>query len=123
MDGNSDLARRVKAARALAGLNSVKALADAIGQGGLSTKTLRAIEQGKRHAEPRELAAIAEACGLPASFFRIDFSATPTRPNDLEERLASLEQKVDAARLEQLADDLATLRRYVEARGEGAGPQ
>jgi transcriptional regulator with XRE-family HTH domain len=64
-----ELARRIRTARAYANLTSVEALAEAISEDGLGVRTLRGIEQGKRPARKRELAAIAEACGLPATFF------------------------------------------------------
>ena len=104
MNGNEDLARRVRAARALAGFESVEALADAIGQRGLSARTLRNIEQGRRHAEPRELAAIAEACDLTPQFFRLDFSAplsaheNDTRLENVETQIASLWENVTQQR-------------------------
>lgn len=64
-----ELARRMRTARAYANLNSVEALAEAISEDGLGVRTLRGIEQGKRPARKRELAAIADACGLPVTFF------------------------------------------------------
>lgn len=105
MDGNEDTARRVRAARALAGLDSVQALAEAIDQRGLSTKTLRAIEQGRRIAEPRELTAIAEACGLAPGFFRMDLRVDSgegglNRLETAERQLASLWENVTGLRRE-----------------------
>jgi hypothetical protein len=113
MDGN-DTARRVRAARALAGLDSVQALAAAINQRGLSTKTLRAIEQGRRIAEPRELTAIAEACGLTPGFFRMDLQADAreggrTRLETAERQLASLWENIT-----ELRRELGEVRSQVE---------
>jgi hypothetical protein len=113
MDGN-DTARRVRAARALAGLDSVQALAAAINQRGLSTKTLRAIEQGRRIAEPRELTAIAEACGLTPGFFRMDLQADAreggrARLETAERQLASLWENIT-----ELRRELGEVRSQVE---------
>jgi transcriptional regulator with XRE-family HTH domain len=120
---DKEVGRRVRAARAYKGITSVPALAEAINEPGMRVTTLYAIEQGKRHAPPRELAAIARACDLPAAFFEIDFRAIRPQPNDLETRLADLENKVAEARLDSLADDLAILRRRVEERAGEDPPQ
>lgn len=68
-----EISRRMRAARAYAGLSSVKKLAAKIDEPGLGTSTLYAIEQGRRRARPRDLRAIAQACGLPDSWFEVDF--------------------------------------------------
>jgi transcriptional regulator with XRE-family HTH domain len=120
---DKEVGRRVRAARAYKGITSVLALAEAINEPGMKATTLYAIEQGRRHAPPRELRAIARACDLPLAFFEMDFRAIPPQPNDLETRLADLEDKVAEARLDSLADDLAALRRRVEERGEEGPPQ
>jgi uncharacterized protein YdcH (DUF465 family) len=108
MTGSEQTARRVKAARALAGIDSVEALAERINQRGLGLKVLRQIEQGRRHAEPRELAAIAEACGIAREFFGLDFQpdandkpATETlrRLENAESQLASIWDSIN--RLDQ----------------------
>ncbi len=70
-----ETARRVRAARALAGIRSVEALAERIDSRGLSAHTLRDIEQGHRAAAPHEIAAIAQACGLPQRWFCADWWA------------------------------------------------
>lgn len=65
----AEVARRMKAARALAGLSAEK-LAERINEDGLKVGVLRAMEQ-KRHGQPklRNLRVIALACGLPAEWF------------------------------------------------------
>ena len=65
---SSDVARRVRAARAYAGL-SVRELADAIGIG---VQTIKRIEAGARAPRTMEVWAIAEVCGLPNEWFEMD---------------------------------------------------
>jgi hypothetical protein len=67
------LPRRLRAARALAGLKSVQELARIIDQKGLSARTLADMEAGKRPIQPRDCREIARACDLPAAFFSSDF--------------------------------------------------
>ena len=89
---DSQIRRRVKAARALAGL-SVGQLAKRLDEPGLGERTLRDLESQKgRSFYRRELRAIAEACGLPYEFFTMDFSAA--REDSLE---GIIEAKVEAA--------------------------
>lgn len=66
--------RRVRAARALAGL-SVKDLAIGLDEPGLGERTLGKIEAGERVAQRSELQRIADVCGLPYGFFTVDLSA------------------------------------------------
>lgn len=89
--------RRVKAARALAGI-SVKELAQRIGQDGLGERTLRSLEGDAGRAwRPMELQAVAQACGLPYEFFTVDFQQL-TLNGRVGQRLDALE-----AELRQLA--------------------
>lgn len=88
--------RRVKAARALAGI-SVKDLAERIGQKGLGERTLRELEGDAGRAwRPMELQAVAQACELPYEFFTVDFSQlslsarTDTRLDALEAEVRRL---------------------------------
>lgn len=65
---------RIRAARALAGIGSPKALAELIGGRGLGATKLYAIEQGRLPVAYRELVDIADACEVPVAFFTADFS-------------------------------------------------
>lgn len=75
--------RRVKAARALAGL-SIPALAEAVNEPGLGDRTIRAMEGEKgRPFRKMELEAIARVCGLPYAFFTVDFARLPELEGEL----------------------------------------
>lgn len=113
-DRDREVGRRVRAARAYKGLRSVPALSEAIGEGGLGTTTLYEIERGERYAEPRELAAIAKACTLPAEFFTMDFRAAAqaldersevsrlrTDVKELQEHLRRLQVQKQVAEVEE----------------------
>lgn len=63
------LTQRLRAARELGGFRSADQLAAAIGEVGLSGRTLRSMESGVRKPRPMELRRIAEACGVPYAFF------------------------------------------------------
>lgn len=80
MDSPNDpeeIRRRVKAARAIAGL-SVPGLARRINQRGLGDRTLRDLEAPKGRAiKEMELQAIARACSLPYEWFTVDFDRLP----------------------------------------------
>jgi hypothetical protein len=90
-----DLARRIKAARALGGFGSVAALVEAIGEPGLGVRTLGKIEAGEREPRPWQLALIARECGVSEAFFSADLATLAETPAPLDERLASIEEKVD----------------------------
>ena len=113
----SDLAARIRAARAYAGLTQ-PALARHLEQ---DAQTVKRTEAGRRQPKEPELLAIAKACGLPYEFFTIDFGELPyyaglekvRRENPsagealvvdygrLTERLAAIEEELglrDAAR-------------------------
>lgn len=68
----------MRAARALAGLSIPELSAELVKRGkwrGLKPTILYQIEQGKREGtQPEELRLIAEACGVPFSWFAADFS-------------------------------------------------
>ncbi len=122
---NMDVGRRIRAARELAGLRSVEALADRIDQRGFSDKTLYPWEQGKKIPTDEQLAVIARACGVPLSFFTVDFQEAlggehGTELAALADRLAALElrRREDRDRLaefESLFEDyrLAQERRWL----------
>jgi transcriptional regulator with XRE-family HTH domain len=110
---DKEVGRRVRAARSYKGLPSVPALANAINEDGLKATTLYGIEQGRRRAFPRELAAIANACGLPPAFFTMDFWAAADAVRDgvevsqlrgdveeLREHLRRLKIQIEAAEVE-----------------------
>lgn len=65
------IARRLKAARALGGYASTNALAAAISERGLGSGTLNAMEQARRKpgVPLRDLRTLAGACGLPSEWF------------------------------------------------------
>ena len=78
------LSRRIRAARHLAGFRQVPELAKAIEslgalrtRSGLRATKLREYERGEDSPDAGQLAAIAEACGLPLEFFTADFSRLP----------------------------------------------
>jgi transcriptional regulator with XRE-family HTH domain len=87
----SELARRVRAARAYAGL-SVADLADRVG---LGLQTIKRIESGKRNARPFEVWAIAEACELPREFFDLDFQELCKAVAAQENMLGKIDCRLD----------------------------
>jgi transcriptional regulator with XRE-family HTH domain len=101
----TETARRVRAARAYAGL-SVQELADGIG---LGLQTIKRIEAGKRSARRYEIWAIAEACSLPRDFFEIDFGLLCERAETMDALLRRVDDRL--AKIERLGgpslDDLA----------------
>jgi transcriptional regulator with XRE-family HTH domain len=99
LDSRAETARRVRAARAYAGI-SVTELAQHLG---LGLQTIKRIECGKRAARRFEVWAIADACGLPHEFFELDFEVMGSPESALreslerfEERLAWIERKLGA---------------------------
>ena len=82
--------QRFKAARMLAGHKSAEALAEKIGEHGLGAKVIRNIEQGRAVPEPRDLEAIAKACGVPIEWFVVDFSRLPELVADREQAIRRL---------------------------------
>jgi transcriptional regulator with XRE-family HTH domain len=87
----SELARRVRAARAYAGL-SVSELANRVG---LGLQTIKRIESGKRTARPFEVWAIAEACELPREFFDLDFKDLCNAAAAQQDMLARIDDRLD----------------------------
>lgn len=105
--------RRIKAARALAGL-SVRELAERLDDPGYGERTLRKIESGERPVRQLELREIARVCGLPYEFFTGDFAQlAKTKDGDdlkrLEARVNDLYTKVEegVAALENLSAAIA----------------
>ncbi|MEA2494926.1 MAG: Helix-turn-helix domain [Thermoleophilaceae bacterium] len=98
----SETTRRVRAARAYAGL-SVQDLADQIG---LGLQTIKRIESGKRTARKFELWAIAEACGLPREFFDVDLDLLTNRASVLEHTLTRVDERL--IRIEARVEGLST---------------
>jgi transcriptional regulator with XRE-family HTH domain len=90
-----EVARRVRAARAYAGL-TVAELADRLGMG---VQTIKRIESGRRTARGFELAAIAETCELPREFFELDFHEMWREASAQRELLARIEDRLN--RLDQ----------------------
>src|SRR5690349_6833259 len=86
-----ETARRVRAARAYAGL-SVNELASRIG---LGLQTIKRIECGKRTARRFEIWAIAEACDLPRDFFELDLELLSRRAAMLQDTLTRVEERLE----------------------------
>lgn len=61
--------RRVRAARVLAGFDTVEELSFVLNVAGLGTKTLRKVERGERQLRSMEAWALARVCGVRLSFF------------------------------------------------------
>lgn len=114
---DKEVGRRVRAARWYKGLTSVKALAAEVDEAGLGTTTLYAIEQGRRHAERRELAAIAAACGLTPEFFTMDFKAAAHALGE-RDRVSQLRTDVTA-----LQEHLRRLQADIELASAEEPPQ
>jgi transcriptional regulator with XRE-family HTH domain len=126
-DAREATARRIRAARIVAGL-TVEELAAKMHRRGLGTKTLGKIERVERDAAPHELEQIAEATNVPLWFLRhgfdgqaIEDEAEPTA----RERLDALEGEVEALRTQHrelreareqitaLAEQVTTLQRGI----------
>jgi transcriptional regulator with XRE-family HTH domain len=87
---------RLRAARHLAGFNSVEDLAKALGQRGLKTTVLREIETGRRRGDLRDLREVADRCRLPVEFFTADFSRLAEISEDPGKVIARRLRSVDA---------------------------
>lgn len=86
----SEVGKRIKAARAYAGISSQETLGELLG--GVSQSMIQRLESGDRGLKPYEqrtlLVGIADVCGLPAAWFTADFSrldeiAVRQNPEDL----------------------------------------
>lgn len=99
------VAARARAALAYAAIN----VRDSTKRVGIHSSTMTRIvsPSNPRGASLEELWAIADACKVPRSFMERGFEA--------------LDEAETAARLDQVADELATLRLRVEAIDGGAG--
>ena len=93
---------RLRAARHLAGFNSVDELADALNQRGLKSTVLREIETERRGGELRDLREVADRCGLPVEFFTADFSRLAEISEEpgkvIARRLTSVDEKYEQQR-------------------------
>jgi transcriptional regulator with XRE-family HTH domain len=109
------IGRRIQAAQALGGFNSLNALAAAINRPGLSVGTLRRISAGHREAKDYELAWIAEACGVTPAFFTADLTqGTEAAESDRTEYLARrLLERLD--KIDGRLKDLEEVRREAAA--------
>lgn len=107
MEAGDHLARRLRAAREIAGLRNADDLVDRIGQKGLGRSVIRSVEQGRRHLEGRDLAAVADACQVPLEFFTMDFFEAAGALRERSE-LRLLREEVDELRAEsrRRLDDL-----------------
>jgi transcriptional regulator with XRE-family HTH domain len=93
-----ELARRVRGARAYAGL-SIPQLAERLGVG---AQTVKRIESGRRAPRSYELWAIADICGVPRGLFELDFEDL-SRANgglaavlgEVNRRLGRLERRLE----------------------------
>lgn len=75
LDDSEELARRIRAAIALAGINGVPELARRLDTPGLGQDTLYAALAGRRHIGRHEVREIAAICGVPFEFFTEDLGA------------------------------------------------
>jgi transcriptional regulator with XRE-family HTH domain len=71
MTSTEETARRIRSARAYAGLTQ-EDMAERLG---ISTVTYKRVEQAKRPVELRELARISEITQMPTNFFSVDLTA------------------------------------------------
>lgn len=69
MAAEVDAARRLRAARVLAGVETREELAERVNLAKLGAKTIGKIERGERALEEHEIPPIADALGIPVSFF------------------------------------------------------
>jgi protein-disulfide isomerase-like protein with CxxC motif len=107
----SELARRLKAARALAGYTKPETLAQQplLLANGIKASRIKEMEsvKGRVEVRPMELDVIAEACGLPREFFSAPFERMAENAA-LAERMEAVERALEA--LAEAVPDLATLR-------------
>ena len=125
-----ELARRLKAARALAGFTKPEALAQhpLVAENRIKASRIKELEsvKGRIEVRPMELEVIARACGLPGEWFSAPFERLRTA-RSLEERLERVEQRLaglTAADLDETVRRLAQLAREdrdAEDRREGEG--
>jgi transcriptional regulator with XRE-family HTH domain len=94
----SEVAKRVRAARAYAGL-SIPELADELGVG---AQTIKRVEAGTRRPRRYELWGIADICGLPRWFFEADLASVG--PDDLGARVGELERRLRPVAPEPVAN-------------------
>ena len=87
-----ETAKRVRAARAYAGL-TICELADRLGVG---VQTIKRVEAGRRTVRTYELIGIAECCGLPREFFQVDFAQVKGTEPSLAEAVARIAERVEA---------------------------
>lgn len=120
----SELAKRIRAARNYAGL-SQKQLSELLE---VDEQTVKRTEAGKRTPKRPELLAIAHECQLPMGFFTADLARLESLSPSLDERLAQLEDGIDAVVSALVsgrdADRDATLARWRahrQQRSEGRG--
>lgn len=99
---DDEVGRRISAARQIAGMKRPADLSAAIG-GGLGERSLYRREQGKQHATPRDLLAIAHATGLPVTFFTAPRSALG--PEEAPREAWSPQQEAAAAAAERVRGD------------------
>lgn len=85
-----DLPRRLKAARVLADL-TVTQLAAKLDTPGFGAKTLGAIERGERSIRPHEIRVLADAVGVPETFFTEPLAGSVGSAMAIDDRLARLE--------------------------------
>lgn len=97
-----EVRRRVRAARALAGLTVAElAQHELVVTNGLTVSTIGETERGSRDAKPMELEVLARACGLRPDWFTVplDHLGDPeTAWIALARRVARIEQALDISR-------------------------
>lgn len=125
------LRRRLKAARALAGLTVVQ-LAERIEQPGYGDKTLYAMEADTgRKILPKDFGVLATGCDLPREWFTADLAAAVTSSgasgelDDLRSEVAEIRQEQAALRnlkvavAELAANSLRHTQELAKLRGTG----
>jgi transcriptional regulator with XRE-family HTH domain len=81
----AEVSRRLKAARALAGVKvSELAEREALRANGITANLIGETERQERDARPMELRVIAEALDLPSWFFTTDLNASSPPPGNME---------------------------------------
>jgi transcriptional regulator with XRE-family HTH domain len=91
----ANAAARIRAARNFADLSQPQ-LAERIGK---TVATLKRMERGQRDTDPRELVAVADACGIPRRFMLEGFDAIVDHPTAddmtaLQKRLEAIERRI-----------------------------
>lgn len=94
---NQEIARRLTAARILAGHPNRAKFAEALGLRNFGEGPVKQVEAGKRPLYEHERRAVAKLCDLPVEFFEVPRSqlgVVAAEPTPVEERLAEIERQI-----------------------------